>query len=187
MDQYEFKDYMSKVVQLMTRMFERLKNEESESKRAPLVILVKAIGKFGPVFEYFNLLIKPLSEMLASPYSDDALKNAILIVLATRIAIDAMPDYYMVLSDSVINVITQTTSRNIPEAEQEFDLCGEAMKCLNNMKWAMIRAEQWETDYDEEVTARLKMSGYHECELRQWKSSDRPSQGFLSDFFIKPY
>ena len=70
-----------------------------QSERAPLVILVKAVGKFGPVFEYFNLLIKPLSEMLASPHSDDALKYAILVVLATRIAIDAMPDYYMVLSD----------------------------------------------------------------------------------------
>ena len=66
----------------MTRMFEKIKEEidsssldDSESKlenkakideefRAPLKILVKAIGRFGPIYEYFNLLLKPLAEML---------------------------------------------------------------------------------------------------------------------------
>ena len=80
--QYEFKDYMSKVIQLMTRMFEKLKDIQpthaNYDRSSTLKMLVSAIGKFGPIYEYFNLLLKPLGEMLQNPNSDDELKYEIL-------------------------------------------------------------------------------------------------------------
>jgi len=55
---------MSKVIQLMTRMFEKLKDKKSSHSGETLNMLVDAIGKFGPIQEYYNLLLTPLSQML---------------------------------------------------------------------------------------------------------------------------
>ena len=53
----------------------------------------------------------------------------------------------------------------------------------------MIRAEQWEEEYDEEVTERLKEIGYHEVNLRQWsitdKPNDEPDNSALANNFIE--
>ena len=82
-----------------------------------------------------------------------------------------MPDYYMVLSEAVLNVFTAFDN----DHEDDKELRQKAMHCLNNMKWAMIRAEQWEEEYDEYITKRLEQAGYHDCHLRSWGVTDRPN------------
>ena len=84
---------------------------------------------------------------------------------------DSMPDYYLVLSEAILNVFTCFDA----ETPDDRELRPKAMACLNNLKWAMIRAEQWEEEYDEEVTERLKEIGYHEVHLRQWAITDKPN------------
>jgi hypothetical protein len=82
-----------------------------------------------------------------------------------------MPDYYLVLSEAVLKVFSAYS-----EQSGEIDdkgLRAKAMLCLNNMKWAMIRSEQWEEEYDEEITTRLKQAGYHEIHLKSWGVTDK--------------
>ena len=103
--QYEMKDNLTRIIQLMVQMFETLRNTQNTEERKALRQLVKAIPKLGPIHEYFNFIIKPLATMLKSKYSTEELKKHILFVLQEGIALDSMPDYFMILMDALLDMI----------------------------------------------------------------------------------
>ena len=105
---------------------------------------IKAIPKLGPIHEYFNFIIKPLATMLKSRYSSEELKMDILNVLHGGIALDSMPDYFMILNDALLDMITLSFHKR-PESNQVVE---KALNVLDSMKWAMLRANMWTREYD---------------------------------------
>ena len=124
--------------------------------------LVAAVSKFGPIHEYFTSIIKPLAEMLQSPLSSEELKIGILDVLIERIAVDAMPDHFMALSESILEMLNRTNDHYTKE---------KALDVLDLIKWAMIRSDQWSSEYDEAMEARLATVPGVRKKLHKWGMS----------------
>ena len=94
--------------------------------------------------------------MLQSTYSSEELRIQILDVLIERIAIDAMPDYFMILNESILKMLALSRgSAAVPDSPLLIEVRDKSLDVLDLMKWAMTRSDQWTPDYDDAVESRL--------------------------------
>ena len=75
----------------------------------------------------------------------------ILNVLHGGIALDSMPDYFMILNDALLDMITLSFNKR-PESNQVVE---KALNVLDSMKWSMLRANMWTREYDVSIEGRL--------------------------------